>query len=45
MRVLSFKNNSNFGETNDFNTFKGSKLYLSATGFESGFSGFLSVGP
>jgi hypothetical protein len=40
MGVLSYKNYSSCGETNDFNTFIGSKLYLSVTGFESGFSGF-----
>ena len=40
MGVLSYKNNSNFGETRNSNRQTGSKLYLSAPGFESGFTGF-----
>ena len=40
MGVFSYKNNSNFGDPSNFDTFIGSKLYKYATGFESGFTGF-----
>jgi hypothetical protein len=40
MGVFSYKNNSNFGDPRNFDTFIDTKLYLSVTGFESGFPGF-----
>jgi hypothetical protein len=38
--VFSYKNKSSFGDPHNFDTFIGSKWYLSATGFESGVTEF-----
>jgi hypothetical protein len=43
MGVFSTKNNSSYGDPSNFDSFIGSKLYLSAPGFESGFPGFLGL--
>lgn len=40
MGVLSYKNNSNFGDPSNFDTFIDTKFYLSTLGFESEFPGF-----
>ena len=40
MGVFSCKNKSSYGDPRNFDTFIDTKLYLSATGFESGFTEF-----
>ena len=43
MGVLSYKNKSSYGDPSNFDTFIDTKFYLSAPGFESGFTGFLGL--
>lgn len=40
MGVFLYKNNSNFGDPSNFDTFIDTKFYLSKLSFESGFTEF-----